>query len=68
MFDLTARYDVVNANAINDRDEIAGRTRDYRAVVLRDGTVDAFGPDDSTASRCSAVHMFLAARSTTPAG
>ena len=50
MFDLTARYDVVNANAINDRGEIAGRTRDYRAVVLRDGTVDAFGPDNSTAS------------------
>jgi probable HAF family extracellular repeat protein len=49
ILDLTARYDVLNANAINDRGEIAGRTREYRAVVLRNGTVDAFGPDNSTA-------------------
>lgn len=49
MHDLTARYDVANLTAINDRGEIAGRTSDYRAAVIRDGMVDDFGPGNSTA-------------------
>lgn len=50
MHDLTERYDVANVNALNDRGEIAGQSRGYRAMVIRDGTVHDFGPDNSTAS------------------
>lgn len=47
MRDLTARYGIHDARDINDRGEIAARTADFRAAVLRDGVVDAFGPDNS---------------------
>jgi len=47
MDDLTARYGIVEASDINDRGEIAARTADGRALVLRNGVVDDFGPPDS---------------------
>lgn len=47
MDDLTARYGLASPVAINDRGEIAGQTLDYRAAVLRNGVVDAFGPERS---------------------
>jgi probable HAF family extracellular repeat protein len=49
MHDLTARYGIATASAINDAGEIAGQTRDYRALVLRKGEVDVFGPPNSAA-------------------
>lgn len=47
MQDLTARYGIQDARDINDRGEIAARTADFRAAVLRDGVVDDFGPQNS---------------------
>lgn len=47
MDDLTARYGIVEASDINDRGEIAARTTDGRALVLRNGVVDDFGPPHS---------------------
>ena len=47
MRDLTARYGLHDVRDINDRGDIAGRTADFRAAVLRDGVIDDFGPDNS---------------------
>lgn len=47
MQDLTARYGLHDVSDINDRGEIAGRTADFRAAILRAGVVDVFGPDNS---------------------
>lgn len=49
MHDLTAAYGIGSVQAINDRGDIAGQTADARAMVLRNGTVDAFGPPGSSA-------------------
>lgn len=49
MHDLRARYGFANPVAINDRGEIAGRTLDNRAAVLRNGFIDDFGPPQSGA-------------------
>ncbi len=47
MRDLTARYGLEEVRDINDRGDVAGRTADYRAAVLRNGVVDIIGPDNS---------------------
>lgn len=47
MDDLTARYGIVEASDINDRGEIAARTADGRALALRNGVVNDFGPPGS---------------------
>lgn len=47
--DLTADYGVTNATSLNNRVEIAGSSNG-RAMVLRDGKVDAFGPPNSVAA------------------
>lgn len=45
--DLTARYGIQDARDINNRGEIAARSPDFRAAVIRDGVVDVVGPDNS---------------------
>lgn len=50
MEDLTARYGIRDASAINNRGEIAARSPDFRAAVLRNGVVDIVGPDNSAPS------------------
>lgn len=47
MQDLTARYGIQDARDINKRGEIAARSPDFRAAVLRDGVVDIVGPEYS---------------------
>lgn len=47
MQDLTARYGIHDPRDINDRGDIAARTADFRALVLRNGVVDHFGPPNS---------------------
>ena len=49
MHDLTATYGVGDVHAINDHGDISGQTADGRAMVIANGTVDAFGPPGSTA-------------------
>lgn len=47
MQDLTARYGILDPRDINDRGDIAAQTPDSRALVLRNGVVDDFGPPNS---------------------
>jgi probable HAF family extracellular repeat protein len=49
MHDLTATYGVGNVQAIDDRGDISGQTADGRAMVIRNGMVEAFGPPGSSA-------------------
>lgn len=49
MQDLTARHGLKDAADINNRGEIAARTVDSRAAVLRDGAVHVIGPENSAA-------------------
>jgi probable HAF family extracellular repeat protein len=49
MHDLTAAYGVGNVHAIDNRGDVSGQTADGRAMVIRNGTVDAFGPPGSSA-------------------
>jgi probable HAF family extracellular repeat protein len=55
MHDLTAAYGVSRVLAINDRGDMAGQTADGRAMVIRNGTVDAFGPPGSSAGAINAA-------------
>ncbi len=50
LHDLTAEHGIVAAAALNDRGDVAGSSSDGRALVLRDGKVDAFGPPGSGAA------------------
>lgn len=49
MHDLTATYGAGSVQAIDSRGDISGQTADGRAMVIRSGTVDAFGPPGSSA-------------------
>jgi probable HAF family extracellular repeat protein len=48
--DLTAEYGIASATSLNNRGEVVGSSSDGRAVVLRNGKADAFGPPDSGAA------------------
>lgn len=54
MQDLTARYGIQDAGAINDRGEISARSTGLRAAVLRGGVLDEFGPPNSGAGDINA--------------
>lgn len=45
--DLTTSYDIAVASSLNDRGDVAGQSTDGRAVVLRSGKAEVFGPPDS---------------------
>lgn len=47
LHDLTAEYGITSATSLNNRGDVAGRSSDGRAMVLRNGKVNAFGPPDS---------------------
>lgn len=49
MVDLTTRYGLQDVRDINNRGEIAARSADFRAAVLRDGVVHVVEPDNSGA-------------------
>jgi probable HAF family extracellular repeat protein len=50
LHDLTAEHGIASAAALNDRGEVAGSDSNGRAMVLRNGKVDAFGPAGSMAA------------------
>lgn len=50
LHDLTAKYGMTNAAALNNRGVVVGGNSDGRAVILRKGQVDAFGPPNSGAA------------------
>lgn len=52
--DLTADYGISSANSLNNRVEVAGSS-DGRAMVLRNGKVDVFGPANSAATSINNV-------------
>lgn len=52
MHDLSEKYGMTSATSLNNRGEVAG-ARDGRAVVLRKGKLDVFGPPDSGATGIS---------------
>jgi len=54
MQDLTARYGLMDANDINDRGQISGRTLDDRAALLQGGVLHDFGPRNSGAGAINA--------------
>lgn len=47
--DLTLAYGAGRAVAINDRGDITAQSTDERAMVIRDGRAEAFGPPNSVA-------------------
>lgn len=60
MHDLTATYGVGDVHAINDHGNISGQAADGRAMVITNGTVDAFGPPGSTAGAINDKGQILA--------
>lgn len=47
--DLTTEYGAARAIAINDRGDITAQAPDERAMVIRDGHAEVFGPSNSVA-------------------
>jgi probable HAF family extracellular repeat protein len=50
LHDLTAEHRIASAASLNDRGEVAGTSGDGRALVLRNGKADVFGPAGSGAA------------------
>lgn len=59
MRDLTAGYGLSSVRAINDVHYITGQSGDNRAMVIRNGRADVFGPPNSTAVAVSEVGDML---------
>lgn len=66
MRDLTAAYGLHSVRSINDIHYITGQSADSRAMVIRNGIPDVFGPPNSTAGAVSETGDVLVEY--TPAG